>query len=69
MNFPLEDSRGDCLEILAEFEPGQNCEFGFTLRCSPDGQEQTRLVYQSASQQVTIEREQSSVNPEVDHGE
>jgi beta-fructofuranosidase len=68
MNFLHEDIRDDCLEMLAEFEPGQHCEFGFRLRCSPDGQEQTRLVYQSASQQVSIEREQSSVNPEVDHG-
>jgi beta-fructofuranosidase len=67
MNFLHEDIRDDRLEMLAEFEPGQHCEFGFRLRCSPDGQEQTRLVYQSASQQVSIEREQSSVNPEVDH--
>src|SRR5205085_11976860 len=44
----------------------QNCEFGLKVRCSPDGQEQTRLVYRSASQQFSIEREQSSVNPEVD---
>jgi beta-fructofuranosidase len=64
--FLLEDIRDDRLEMLAECEPGQNCEFGFRLRCSPDGQEQTRLVYQSALQQVSIEREQSSVNPEVD---
>ena len=68
MNFLHEDIRDDRLEMLAEFEPGQHCEFGFRLRCSPDGQEQTRLVYQSASRQVSIEREQSSMNPEVDHG-
>jgi beta-fructofuranosidase len=66
MNFPHDDIRDDRLEILAECEPGQNCEFGLKVRCSPDGQEQTRIVYQSASQHVSIEREQSSVNPEVD---
>jgi sucrose-6-phosphate hydrolase SacC (GH32 family) len=60
------DNRNDRLEILVEFEPGQQCEFGLKLRCSLDGQEQTRVVYQSESQQVSIEREQSSVNPEVD---
>jgi beta-fructofuranosidase len=65
-NFLLEDVRGDRVELLVECEPGQQCEFGLKVRCSPDGQEQTRLVYQSASQQVSIEREQSSVNPEVD---
>jgi beta-fructofuranosidase len=68
MNFPHEDIRDDRLEMLAEFEPSQHCEFGLKLRCSPDGQEQTRLVYQSASRHVSIEREQSSVIPEVDHG-
>jgi sucrose-6-phosphate hydrolase SacC (GH32 family) len=52
--------------MLALFEVGQNCEFGLKVRCSSDDQEQTRLVYQSKSQQVSIEREQSSVNPEVD---
>ncbi|MFL5590774.1 MAG: glycoside hydrolase family 32 protein [Ktedonobacteraceae bacterium] len=60
--------RDDCLEILAECEPGQNSEFGFRLRYSPDGQEQTRIVYQSATRCVSIEREQSSMNPEVDRG-
>jgi beta-fructofuranosidase len=65
-SFPLEDIQDDSLEILAAFELGQNCEFGVKLRCSSDGQEQTRIVYQSASQHVSIEREQSSVNPEVD---
>lgn len=67
-SFPLEDIQDDSLEILAAFEPGQNCEFGVKLRWSPDGQEQTLLVYQSESQQFSIEREQSSVNSEVDRG-
>jgi beta-fructofuranosidase len=67
MIFSHDDIRDDCLEILAAFEPGHNSEFGVKVRCSPDGQEQTRLVYQSASQRLSIEREQSSLNPEVDH--
>jgi len=64
--YPLEDIQDESLEILAEVDPGQHCEFGVRLRISPDGQEQTRLVYQSESRQISIEREQSSVNPEVD---
>jgi beta-fructofuranosidase len=64
--FLHDDSRNDCLEILVAFEPGQQGEFGLKVRCSPVGQEQTCLVYQSESQQVSIEREQSSVNAEVD---
>jgi len=65
-NFLHGDIQDDRLEILAEFEPAQNCEFGFTFRHSQDDKEQTRLVYQSASQRVSIEREQSSLNTEVD---
>jgi beta-fructofuranosidase len=65
MNFLHDESLDGCFEMLAEFEPGQHCEFGMKVRCSSDGQEQTCLVYQSASQQFTIEREQSSVNPDV----
>ena len=64
--FSHDDIRGDRLEMLVECEPGRNSEFGLKFRCSPDGQEQTRLVYQSESQQVSIEREQSSLNAEVD---
>lgn len=64
---PYADSRGDCLEILLVSEPEQHCTFGLRLRCSPDGQEQTRIVYQAASQQLFIEREQSSINPDVNH--
>ncbi|MGI9057843.1 MAG: glycoside hydrolase family 32 protein [Ktedonobacteraceae bacterium] len=66
VNFLHDDSRDDCLEILVAFEPDQHCEFVLKLRCSPDGQEQTCLVYQAALRQITIEREQSSVNPAVD---
>lgn len=65
-HFSLDESRGDCLEILTECEPDSDSEFGFTLRCSPDGQEQTCLVYQSELRLFSIECEQSSVNPEVD---
>lgn len=65
--YVLQDEiRNDCLEILAKCEPGQNSAFGVKLRCSPDGQEQTRLVYESVSRCLSIEREQSSINPAVD---
>lgn len=67
-NIRLEGSRENRLEILVECEPDAHCEFGFRLCCSPDGQEQTRLIYHAELQQVTIEREQSSLTAEVDHG-
>jgi sucrose-6-phosphate hydrolase SacC (GH32 family) len=66
-NFLHEESQDARLEILAEFELSQDCEFGLQVHGSPDGQEQTHLVYQAQSQQLSIEREQSSRNPEADH--
>lgn len=65
-NFLHNDSHDDRLEILAVYELDQDCEFGLKVRCSPDDQEQTCIVYQSAAQQISIEREQSSINPDVD---
>lgn len=58
--------REDCLEIRAECEADQDGEFGFRLLCSLDGQEQTWLVYQAETRGVTLEREQSSMNADVD---
>lgn len=65
----LEGIQGDTLEIVAEFEVEDDAEFGLQLRCSPDGQEQTRIVYQAAKGQIVIERENSSVSPDVERGE
>ena len=68
---PLRDVRGDCLEITAEFEfdragdAGTTQEFGLTVRCSSDGAEQTRIVYDRAAQCLTVDREQSSLSPGV----
>jgi sucrose-6-phosphate hydrolase SacC (GH32 family) len=65
----LEGIQGDTLEIVAEIEVEDDAEFGLRLRCSPDGQEQTRIVYQAAKGQIVIERENSSVSPDVERGE
>lgn len=65
----LEDIQGDCLEIVAEFELTGEAEFGLRLRCSSDGQEQTRIIYRAAQRQIVIERDESSVSPDVERGE
>jgi beta-fructofuranosidase len=65
------DVRGDCLEIIAEVEfdragdAGTAQEFGLAVRCSSDGAEQTHIVYDRAAQRLTVEREQSSLSPDV----
>lgn len=65
----LKDVSGDCLEIIAEFEPDQFNKFEFKLLCSPDNEEQTRLIYQPAQKQIVIDRSRSSLNSAVDREE
>lgn len=65
----LADVSGDTLEILAEFEPldggvfdaGQT--FGLKVRCSPDGAEQTLIVYDG--QEVAVDRQRASLDVET----
>jgi beta-fructofuranosidase len=66
----LEHLRGDCLEILAEFELGQVSgaagAFGLKVCCSPDDAEQTWIGYNPSLGQLEIRRDQASLNPETD---
>jgi len=63
------DVWGDCLEIIAEFVPGDAKEFGFKVRCTPDGTEQTLIFYSYESRSLNVDRERSSLSPEVDRYE
>ncbi|MGO8731327.1 MAG: glycoside hydrolase family 32 protein [Terriglobia bacterium] len=64
----LKSVRGDSLEIQAEFEPGASEAVGLTVRSAPDGKEQTSITYHRASSRLLVERERSSLSPDVDHG-
>lgn len=61
----LPNVRGDCLEIAAEFRPGSASVFGLSLRRSPDGAEQTRIVYDRAAQRLALDTTQASLDPSV----
>jgi len=65
----LSDVVGGSLELSAEFSCEGETVFGLRLRCSPDGQEQTRIVYHSAERRLALERDASSVSPDVDRSE
>lgn len=65
----LGEIQGDSLEIVAEFDLEGEAEFGLMLRCSPDGQEQTRIVCRTVQGQLVVERDESSVSPDVERGE
>jgi len=62
---PLEHVRGDALEILAEFDPGDAEEFGLRVRCAPDGSEQTFLLYSRREKRLYVDGRQSSLSPDA----
>ena len=61
---PLDALAGDCLELVAEFNPAGADQCGLTLRRSKDGSEQTRLVWRASEATLTVDRTQSSLDPE-----
>ena len=63
--------KGDALEIAAEFAPVAQDEteaFGLAVRCSPNGAEQTLILYDPHAGRLLVERSRSSLNPDVAHG-
>ncbi|MGD0613046.1 MAG: glycoside hydrolase family 32 protein [Anaerolineales bacterium] len=58
---------GSSLEIQAEFEFSPSCH-GLKLCCSPDEREETFVGYDFLTQQVFVDRQQSSLSPEVNRG-
>lgn len=55
--------RGDAMEIVAEFDAKTATaqSFGLAVRRSPDGSEQTRIVYTLADQTLKIDRSKSGI--------
>ena len=49
------DKRGDTVEIIAEFEPGQADCFGLKLRLSDDGASFVRVWYDTATQEYGVD--------------
>lgn len=58
-------AQGDAIEMFAEIEPGEAEAVGLKVRCSPDGAEQTVVVYDRLKQRLEIDREQASLDPQV----
>jgi len=62
-NTQLDSVQGQALEIIAQFEPEPGAVFGLKVRCSPDGQEETRVIFHDG--QLFIDREHTSLNPDM----
>jgi sucrose-6-phosphate hydrolase SacC (GH32 family) len=65
---PLNDVRGDCLEISAVIEQGDAKEFGLKVRCSPEGEEQTVIVCSPSEKTLKVELAKSSPNAKYTWG-
>jgi len=52
--------QGDSLELLLEFEPTKAQQFGVKVRCSPEGEEETIIFYDSAEKKLKIDTRKSS---------
>lgn len=59
--------QGDRLELALEFQPGNASSFGVAVRCSPDGQERTLIVYDTLNQHLFIDRIHASLNSDAAH--
>ncbi len=57
----LPGVRGDSLELNVELLPGAATQCGVKVCCSPDGEEETRIVYDAAAQALQIDTRQSSI--------
>ena len=64
----LDRVRGDCLEIVATFDPGDAQALGLKVRCSPGEEEETLIFYDRASQCMVVDRERSSQSSGVTLG-
>jgi sucrose-6-phosphate hydrolase SacC (GH32 family) len=62
---PLSGFEGDCLELELTVQRGSAQEFGVKVRFSPDGEEQTTIVYSWAKGTLRIDTTRSSLSPEV----
>lgn len=61
----VPECRGECVEIGVVLRPDQAAACGLKLRCSPNGKEQTQVVYHSGQQALTLDTSQSSLSDEV----
>jgi beta-fructofuranosidase len=61
----LETVRGNCLELVAEFEPGNATEFGMRVCRSPAGEEETLIFYDARNGRLVVDPSRSSTNPDV----
>lgn len=61
----VDEVRGDCLELAVEMEPAGAQEFGVKVRCSPDGSEQTAILFDASFGKLKIDTSRSTLDKEI----
>jgi beta-fructofuranosidase len=67
-SFLFRELEGDCLEIAAEFDPGNAEELGLRVRCSSDAAEQTLISCSAAEKRLKVDRTRSSLGEDASGG-
>ncbi len=57
------DASGDCIEIIAEIDPGNAPQAGLSIRVAPDRSEQTPIYYDRDQRLICVDRSHSSSDP------
>lgn len=58
----VDDVRGDCMELALEIRPEGCREFGLKVRSSPDGAEQTAVLYDASSGKLKVDVSRSTTD-------
>lgn len=61
----LPNIAGDSLELFVDMDPGQSREVGLKVRCSPDGKEETAILYDTVAKKLRIDVARSTLRNDV----
>ena len=61
----LDDVRGDALELALRLEPRAARQVGVKVRCSPDGAEQTTVLYDADAGKLRVDFGRSTLDEEI----
>jgi beta-fructofuranosidase len=64
-SLPLPGAAGDSLEISVVFDPGDAAEVGLKVRCSPDGEEETLVVFDRPQGALRLDPARASLSDET----
>ena len=64
-NLTLRDIAGDSLELKLEADCPKGAQFHVLVRCSPNGEEQTRITYDDIQGVIRIDTTQSSLHKDI----